>query len=28
MGKKSRGRPRNRWTDKVLKDTRVLGVKN
>jgi len=28
MGKRSRGRQRNRWTDEVLKDTRVLGVKS
>lgn len=28
MGKKSRGRPRNRWQDEVLKDIRVVGVKN
>jgi hypothetical protein len=27
MGKRSRGRPRNRWQDEVLKDIRVLGVK-
>jgi hypothetical protein len=28
MGKRSRGRPRNRWQDEILKDIRVLGVKN
>ena len=28
MGKRSRGRPRNRWRDSVLKDIRVLVVKN
>ena len=28
MGKRSRGRPRNRWQDEVLKDIRLLGVKN
>jgi len=28
MGKTSRGRPRNRWRDSVLKDTRQLVVKN
>jgi hypothetical protein len=28
MGERSRGRPKNRWWDEVLKDIRVLGVKN
>jgi len=28
MGKKSRGRPRNRRRDEVLKDIRVFSVKN
>jgi hypothetical protein len=28
MGKRSGGQPRNRWWDKVLKDIRVVGVKN
>jgi hypothetical protein len=28
MGKRSRGQPRNRWRDEVLKDIRVFGVKN
>jgi hypothetical protein len=28
MGRRSRGHPRNRWRDEVLKDVRVLGVKN
>jgi len=28
MGKRSRGCPRNRWQDEVLKDIRVMGVKN
>jgi hypothetical protein len=28
VGKRSRGRPRNRWRLEVLKDIRVLGVKN
>jgi hypothetical protein len=28
IGKISRGRPRNRWREKVLKDIRVSGVKN
>jgi hypothetical protein len=27
-GKRSRGHQRNRWQDEVLKDIRVLGVKN
>jgi hypothetical protein len=26
-GKRSRGCPRNRWTDEGLKNTRVMGVK-
>ena len=28
MGKRSSGHPRNRWRDEVLKNIRVLGVKN
>jgi len=28
MGERSRGRPRNRWQVEVLKDIRVLGVRN
>jgi len=28
MAKRSKGLPRNRWQDEVLKDIRVLGVKN
>jgi hypothetical protein len=28
MGKRSRGRPRNRWREEVLKDIRVQVVKN
>jgi hypothetical protein len=28
MGKRSRGHPRNRLRDEVLKNIRVLGVKN
>jgi hypothetical protein len=28
MGKRSRGHPRNRWWDEVLKDIRVFYVKN
>jgi hypothetical protein len=28
MGKRSKGHPRNRWQDEVLKDIRILGVKN
>jgi len=27
-GNRSRGRPGNRWWEKVLKDMRVMGVKN
>jgi hypothetical protein len=28
VGKRSRGHQRYRWRDEVLKDVRVLGVKN
>jgi len=28
MGERSRGCPKNRWRDEVLKDIRVLGVRN
>jgi hypothetical protein len=28
MGKRSKGHPRNRWQSEVLKEIRVLGVKN
>jgi len=28
MGKRSKGHPKNRWQDKILKDIAVLGVKN
>ena len=28
MGKRSRGRPRNRWRYEVLKEIRVSGVNN
>jgi hypothetical protein len=28
MGKRSRGHPRDRWWDEVLKDVRVLDAKN
>ena len=28
MGRRSKGHPRNRWQDEVLKDIGVLGVKN
>ena len=28
MGKRSRGHPRNRWWDEVLRGIRVLDVKN